>query len=107
MQKAMSCKDVAISSIKENDYANHCWCISKDKIINIRKNLDSKQESRSLWKFNKLFFSDKNFTNKNLLSKKKEILQQQARNRYHEQCGKEKAKEYHGNNKKDRRKNHE
>ena len=48
MQKAMSCSDVAISSIKENDYTNHCWCISKDKIINIRKNLDLKQESRSL-----------------------------------------------------------
>ena len=48
MQKAMSCNDVAISSIKGNDYRNHCWCMSKDKIINIRKNLDLKQESRSL-----------------------------------------------------------
>ena len=44
MQKAMNSIDVAIVSIKENDYGIHCWYMSKDDAINIMKksNLNKK-----------------------------------------------------------------
>ena len=38
MQKTMNFNDVAIGSIKENDYQIHFWYISKDDVINIMKN---------------------------------------------------------------------
>ena len=38
MQKAMRFNDVAIVSVKRNDYRIHFWYISKDDAINIIKN---------------------------------------------------------------------
>ena len=38
MQKAMNFNDVAIVSIKGNDYRIHFWCMSKDDAINIMNN---------------------------------------------------------------------
>ena len=44
MQKAMNFNDVAILSIKGNDYGIHFWYMSKDDAINIMKisNLNEK-----------------------------------------------------------------
>ena len=38
MQKAMSFKNVAIVSIKGNDYKIHCWYISKNDAIALMTN---------------------------------------------------------------------
>ena len=38
MQKAMNFNDVAIVSIKENDYRIHFWYMSKDEAISIMHN---------------------------------------------------------------------
>ena len=38
MQKAMNCNDVAIVSIKGNDYRIHFWHMSKDEAISIMRN---------------------------------------------------------------------
>ena len=38
MQKALNINDVAIVSIKENDYRIHFWYMSKDEAINIMHN---------------------------------------------------------------------
>ena len=38
MQKAMNFNDVAIVSIKENDYRIHFWYMSKEDATNIMKN---------------------------------------------------------------------
>ena len=38
MQKPMNFNDVAIVSIKENDYRIHFWYMSKDGAISIMKN---------------------------------------------------------------------
>ena len=38
MQKAMNFNDVAIVSVKGNDYRIHFWYISKDEAINIMHN---------------------------------------------------------------------
>ena len=38
MQKAMNFNDVAIASIKENDYRIHFWYMSKDEVISIMHN---------------------------------------------------------------------
>ena len=43
MQKAMNFNDVAIVSIKGNDYRIHFWYISKDDAINIMKNSNLKK----------------------------------------------------------------
>ena len=43
MQKALSFNDVAIVSIKKNDYIIHFWYMSKDDAINIMKNFDFKK----------------------------------------------------------------
>ena len=43
MQKAMNFNDVAIVSIKGNDYRIHFWYISKDNAINIMKNSNLKK----------------------------------------------------------------
>ena len=44
MQKAMNFNDVAIVSVKENDYRIHFWYMIKDDAINIMKdsNLNEK-----------------------------------------------------------------
>ena len=39
----MNFNDVAIVSIKENDYRIHFWYISKDDAINIMKNSNLKE----------------------------------------------------------------
>ena len=39
MQKTMSFIDVAIVSVKENDYRIHFWYISKDEAIKLLKML--------------------------------------------------------------------
>ena len=38
MQKAMNCNDVAIVSIKGNNYRIHFWHMSKDEAISIMRN---------------------------------------------------------------------
>ena len=38
MQKAMNCNDVAIVSIKGNDYRIHFWYMSKNDAISIMHN---------------------------------------------------------------------
>ena len=38
MQKAMNFNDIAIESIKENDYRIHFWYMSKDEAISIMHN---------------------------------------------------------------------
>ena len=43
MQKATNFNDVAIVSIKENDYRIHFWYTSKDDAINIMKNSNFKK----------------------------------------------------------------
>ena len=47
MQKAMNFNDVAIVSIKENDYRTHFWYMSKDDAINIMKNSNFNEETGS------------------------------------------------------------
>ena len=42
-QKSMNFNNVAIASIKGNDYRNHFWYMSKDGAINIMKNSDLKK----------------------------------------------------------------
>ena len=44
-QKAMSFNDIAIVSIKGNEYRIHFWYISKDHAINTMKNSDLNEES--------------------------------------------------------------
>ena len=38
MQKAMNFNDIAIASIKDNDYRIHFWYMSKDDAISIMHN---------------------------------------------------------------------
>ena len=45
MQKAMNFNDVAIVSIKGNDYIIHFRYMSKDDAINITKNSNSNEKS--------------------------------------------------------------
>ena len=40
MRKVMNHIDVAIVSVKGNDYGNHFWYMSKDGTINIMKKFD-------------------------------------------------------------------
>ena len=47
----MSFNNVAIASIKENDYRNNFWYISKNEAIKSMKNSDLNKKSRSLWKY--------------------------------------------------------
>ena len=44
----MSFNDVAIVSVKENDYRTHFWYMSKDEVMNIMKNSYLKEKSGSL-----------------------------------------------------------
>ena len=48
MQKVMNFNDVAIVSIKGNDYRNHFWYISQDDAINIMKYSNLNETTRSL-----------------------------------------------------------
>ena len=48
MQKAMNLDDVAIVSIKGNDYRIYFWYMSKDKAISIRHNSNLNQKTGSL-----------------------------------------------------------
>ena len=65
MRKPMNFNDVAIVSIKGNDYRIHFWYMSKDDAINIMKNSDLKKVDR--YKFFLLYI---NGEWSNLLSKK-------------------------------------
>ena len=47
MQKAMNF-NVAVVSVKGSDYRIHFWCMSKDDTINIMKNSNLNEKSRSL-----------------------------------------------------------
>ena len=48
MQKAMNFNDVAIVSIKGNDYRIHFWYMSKDDIISIMNNSSINEKDGSL-----------------------------------------------------------
>ena len=48
MQKAMNFNDVAIASVKGNDYRNHFWCMSKDDAISIMNNSSLSKKAISL-----------------------------------------------------------
>ena len=48
MQKTMNCNDVAIVSIKGNDYRIHFWYMSKDDAISIMNNSDLSEKTESL-----------------------------------------------------------
>ena len=48
MQKAMNFNDVAIVSVKESDYRNHFWYMSKNDAINVMKYCNLNEKSGSL-----------------------------------------------------------
>ena len=48
MQKAMNFNDVAIVSIKGNDYRIHFWYMSKDDIISIMNNSSINEKDGSV-----------------------------------------------------------
>ena len=48
MQKAINFNDVAIVSIKGNDYRIHFWYMSKDDAINMMDNSDLNDKTRVL-----------------------------------------------------------
>ena len=48
MQKAISVNDVAIVSIKGNNYRIHCWFMSKDDAISIMSNSSLNEKPGSL-----------------------------------------------------------
>ena len=48
MQKAMNFNDVAIVSIKGNDYRTNFWYVSKNDAINIMENSNLNEKTRSL-----------------------------------------------------------
>ena len=51
MQKAMSFNDVAIVSIKDNDYRIHFWHMSKDDAISIMRNSNLIDKKGTLYFF--------------------------------------------------------
>ena len=48
MQKALNFSDVAIVSMKGNDYTVHFWYMSKDDSINIKNNSNLNEKTGSL-----------------------------------------------------------
>ena len=48
MQKAINFNDVAVVSIKGNDYRIHFWYMSKDYAISIMNNSDLNEKTASL-----------------------------------------------------------
>ena len=48
MQKALNFHDVAIVSIKENDYRTHFWYMSKNDAIDLMNNSSLNEKTRSL-----------------------------------------------------------
>ena len=54
MQKGMSFKNVAIVSIKENDYRIHFWYMSKNDAITLMTNSNLNEKK---WNFIKFFFT--------------------------------------------------
>ena len=48
IQKAMNFNDVAIVTVKENDYIIHFLYMSKDEAINFLRNADLTEKSRTL-----------------------------------------------------------
>ena len=48
MQKTMNFNDIAIASIKGNDYRIHFWYMRKDDEINIMKNSNHNEKKSSL-----------------------------------------------------------
>ena len=79
MQKATNFNDVAIVSIKENDYRIHFWYTSKDDVINIMKNSNFKKRNRKVmlnganeyYENNKEVLREKTKCIENYLKKKK------------------------------------
>ena len=51
MQKAINFNDVAIASIKGNDYRIHFWYIGKDDAISIMNNSNLNEKTGSLYFF--------------------------------------------------------
>ena len=45
IQKAMKCNDIAIVSIKENDYRIHFWYMSQNDAINIMNNFSLNEKT--------------------------------------------------------------
>ena len=66
MQKALNFNDVAIVSIKGNDYRIHFWYMSKDDAIIVMNN-SSLNEKMDQYRFFSLYRKDEQ---NNLLSKK-------------------------------------
>ena len=52
MQKDMSFNDVAIVSVKGNDYRIHFWYMSKDGAIDLLKDADLTEKNWNLIKYN-------------------------------------------------------
>ena len=48
MRKTMNFNDVAIVSIKDNDYRMHFWYMSKDYPISIMNNSNLNEKTRSI-----------------------------------------------------------
>ena len=48
MQEVMDFNDVAIVSVKGNDYRIPFWCVSKDEVIILLRNVDLSIKSRTL-----------------------------------------------------------
>ena len=67
MQKAINFDDVAIVSIKGNDYRIHFWYISKGEAISIMRNSSLNEKNWIIINFFSLFIKDEW---NNLLSKK-------------------------------------
>ena len=51
----MSFNDVAVVSVKGNDYRIHFCYLSKDEAINLLKHADFTEKSGTLWNIKKLF----------------------------------------------------
>ena len=51
MQKTMNFNDIAIVSVKRNDYSIHFWYMSKDDVMNIMKNSNLNEKSGLLYFF--------------------------------------------------------
>ena len=84
MQKGIRLNDVAIVSLKGNNYRNHFWCMSKCEAINIMKNSDLTEKQLKLKKrIKKSFFHQylKDET-KRYYESNKGRLQEQSRNKY-------------------------
>ena len=48
VQKAVSFNDIAIASVKGNDYTFCYWCMSKDEVIHLSINTSLSEKSETL-----------------------------------------------------------